>query len=175
MDLAATTHAWSKRWWDPALHMVWNPPGSFDADAPPLSLHLVPNTAWCAYAFLATGETNEGIAALRALLALQYDRPGRAWDGTFRRFLEMPEPPDDAEMWVHYDPNWRQFVGTTFALIVEDFGEVLPAALVEALVASIGHACAGEPDHRIPPSYTNPALMRAWLDTWYGTRAGDAR
>jgi hypothetical protein len=162
------------QWWDPAEHMVWNPPGSFDAEAPPQSLHLVPNTAWCAYAFLAADDIAEGTAALRSLLALQYDRPGRAWDGTFRRFLEMPEPPDDAVMWVHYDPNWRQFVGTTFALIVEDYADRLEPVLVDALVASIGRACAGEPDGRIAPSYTNPALMRAWLDAWYGARAGDA-
>lgn len=162
------------RWWDPVAHMVWNPPGSFDADAKPMSLHLVPNTAWCAYALLAAGENDEAIAALRALLAVQYDRPGRMWDGTFRRFLEAPEPPDNAEMWVHYDPNWRQFVGTTFALIVEDFGARLDSSLVDELIASIGRACAGEPDGRIPPSYTNPALMRAWLDAWYGARVDDA-
>jgi hypothetical protein len=174
VSLADVTREWSMRWWDPAEHMVWNPPGSFDADAAPQTLHLVPNTAWCAYALLAAGEFDEGVAALRALLALQYDAPGRVWDGTFRRFLEMPEPPDDAVMWVHYDPNWRQFVGTTFALIVEDFADRMEPGLVDALIASIGRACAGEPDGRIPPSYTNPALMRAWLDAWYGARVADA-
>jgi hypothetical protein len=173
-DLADVTRQWSMRWWDPAEHMVWNPPGSFDDETPPQTLHLVPNTAWCAYALLAADERDEGVAALRALLAVQYDAPGRVWDGTFRRFLEMPEPPDDAVMWVHYDPNWRQFVGTTFALIVEDFGDRLEPALIDQLVASIGRACAGEPDRRIPPSYTNPALMRAWLDAWYGARVNDA-
>jgi len=172
-DLADVTRVWSMQWWDAAEHMVWNPPGSFDAEAPPRSVHLVPNTAWCAYGLLAAGETEEAVAALRALLALQYDRPGRVYDGTFRRFLEMPEPPVDAVMWEHYDPNWRQFVGTAFALIVEDFGARLDDSLVDALIASIGRACVSEPDGRIPPAYSNPALMRAWLDAWYGVRVGE--
>src|SRR5947199_6291922 len=137
--LAGVTRAYGMRFWDASAHMVWNPPGSFDDAAAPRTLHLVPNTAWHAYALLATGDSadeSEAIAALEVLVGLQYDRPGRVYDGTFRRFLEMPEPPEEPVMWEHYDPNWRQFVGTTFALIIEDFGARLSASLVETLLVS---------------------------------------
>ena len=177
-DLAAATYEWSMQWWDRTEHMVWNPPGSLDATIEARKLHLVPNSAWLAYAQLAAGDDaawNEGIAAIRTLIELQHDRPGTVFHGTYRRFLEWPEPPDDAVMWEHYDPNWRQFVGTTFAVILEDFSDRLDAGLVASIEASIGLACVGEPDRRIPPSYSNPALMRAWLDSWYGKRVGDAR
>lgn len=177
-DLAAATYEWSMQWWDHAAHMVWNPPGSVDASIEARQLHLVPNTAWLAYALLAAGDDAawaEGVAAIRTLIGLQYDRPGTVFDGTYRRFLEWPDPPDDAVMWEHYDPNWRQFVGTTFALILEDFSDRLDVDLVASIEGSIGRACAGEPDRRIPPSYSNPALMRAWLDSWYGQRVGDDR
>ena len=176
-DLAAVTYEWGMRWWDHDAHMVWNPPGSLVPGMEARQLHLVPNTAWLAYALLASGDDAawaEGVAAVRALIELQYDRPGTVVHGTYRRFLEWPEPPDDAVMWEDYDPNWRQFVGTTFAVILEDFADRLDASVVSAIEASIGLACAGEPARRIPPSYSNPALMRAWLDGWYGLRTGNA-
>jgi len=177
-DLAAATYAWSMQWWDRDEHMVWNPPGSIDPGIEARKLHLVPNTAWLAYALLAAGDDGAGaeaVAAIRALVRLQYDRPGTVVHGTYRRFLEWPELPPEPVMWEDYDPNWRQFVGTTLAVILEDFGDRLDASVVASVEASIGLACAGEPDDRIPSSYSNPALMRAWLDGWYGRRSGDAR
>ena len=175
--LAAATYAWGMQWWDHGAHMVWNPPASIDPDIEARRVHLVPNTAWLAYAQLAAGDDatgTEAVAAINALIGLQYDGPGAAFHGTYRRFLESPEPPPAPVMWKDYDPNWRQFVGTTFALILEDFSGRLGPGLVAAIEASIGLACTGEPDGRIPPSYSNPALMRAWLDSWYGRRTGDA-
>ncbi len=161
-DLANTTYAWSMQWWDPVEHMVWAPPASVDPGLAANTLHLVPNTAWLVYAQLATEDDAahaEAVAAIRALIGLQYDRPGTVVHGTYRRFLEWPEPPAEPVMWEDYDPNWRQFVGTTFAVILEDFSDRLDADLVAAIEASIGLACAGEVDGRIPPSYSNPALM----------------
>jgi hypothetical protein len=178
LDLAAATYAWGMQWWDHREHMVWNPPASIAPDIEARRVHLVPNTAWLAYAQLAAGDDAAGaeaVAAIDVLIGLQYDRPDAVFHGTYRRFLESPEPPPAPVMWEHYDPNWRQFVGTTFALILEDFAGRLGPGLVAAIDASIGLACAGEPDGRIPPSYSNPALMRAWLDGWYGRRTGAAR
>jgi hypothetical protein len=175
-DLAAATYEWSMQWWDHDAHMVWNPPGSVDPGIEARKLHLVPNTAWLAYAQLATGDDAAGaeaLAAIRVLIGLQYDRPGTVVHGTYRRFLEWPDPPAAPVMWEDYDPNWRQFVGTTLALILEDFSDRLDGELAASIDASIALACAGEPDGRIPPSYSNPALMRAWLDAWYGQRTGD--
>jgi hypothetical protein len=177
-DLARVTYEWATQWWDPAEHMVWNPPGSLYAGIEARQVHMVPNTAWMAYALLATGDDvagAEGVAAVRALIGLQYDRPGTVVHGTYRRFLEWPEPPAAPVMWEHYDPNWRQFVGTAFAVILEDFSDRLGTEVVAAIEASIRLACDGEPDRRISPSYSNPALMRAWLDAWLGVRLGDER
>ncbi len=172
--LARDSFAWSMQWWDAEAHMVWNPEGAFPGVAA-RSLHLVPNTAWLAYALLDRGtdtEFAEGVAAIRALAALQYDEPGTVYHGTYRRFLEWPHPPADPVMWEDYDPNWRQFVGTVFALVLEDFSDRLEPETIRVIGRSIRLACEGEPDARIPPGYSNPALMRAWLDAWYGRRAG---
>jgi hypothetical protein len=165
------------RWWDPAAHMVWNPPGSLDEHLPERSVHLVPQTAWLAYGLLGdidAARRAEGRRAIEALIDLQYDAPGTAFHGTFAMFLESQYPPAAPTVWVDYDPNWRQFLGTTFALIVDDFGRQLDADLLARIVASIGLACEGELDGRIAVHYTNPALMRSWLDAWYGRRVNNA-
>ncbi len=165
------------RWWDHAVHMVWNPPASLDVHLPAKSVHLVPNTAWLAHAMLHTGEAHwnaEAQLAIGALIALQYDAPDEVFHGTYAQFLESQYPPAQPAVWVDYDPNWRQFVGTTFALILEDFASQLDSSLVAAIESSIALAVSGEPDGRIPIRYTNPALMRAWLDAWFGDRSHNA-
>ncbi len=180
-DLRTWTLAWSRRWWDPAECLLVNPPGSFDDVARPGTLHLVPNTAWFAYGLLASDDPDDhrmSVDAIHRLLDLQYDEPGAEYHGTFARFGEWPHPPARPTMWEDYDPNWRQFVGTTFALMVEDFNERLDdidAALIDRMVRAIERACRGEPDGRIPVSYSNPALMPAWLDAWCGRRTGDSQ
>ncbi|HUR78546.1 MAG TPA: hypothetical protein VMZ22_11400 [Acidimicrobiales bacterium] len=177
-DLRATTLAWSAQWWDYDLHMVWNPAGGLAPSLAARSLHLVPNTAWLAYALLGQSDERdhaEAIAALEQLVALQYDAPGEKFHGTYAQFFESPYPSADAAMWIHYDPNWRQFVGTTFALILIDFADRIPATLVERLEASVRLACEGEASEaRLVPTYANPALMCAWLDAWLGDRQSDA-
>src|SRR5581483_3889811 len=102
--------------------------------------------------------------ALQAVCANQFDAPGEIFHGTFARAPEDPPPPDEPQIWIDYDPNWRQFIGCTFALIVDDFPDVLSDELMHAIALAVG----GEPPDRIVPSYSNIALMRAWLDAWAG-------
>ena len=82
-------------------------------------------------------DQHEADAAIGALLALQYDAPGAVFHGTFARFPEAPYPPDEPAMWEDYDPNWRQFVGTTFALMLEDFADRLSDARRAQMLAAI--------------------------------------
>ena len=130
-ELLDASMEWLDRWWDPEVGLLWNPTGSFDELAPPRSLHLVPQSAWYAAGLLFRGGPGDEAKAVRtidALLATQYDEPGTAWHGTFARFLETPHPTPDAVEWVDYDPNWRQFIGTTFSVLLQD-GLIADAAL----------------------------------------------
>lgn len=175
-DLAAATLAWSEQWLDPEVALLWNPEGSLDGEAPPQSVHLVPQSAWFALGLLArdgAGDRATAAAVFDSLLGCQYDQPGEVWHGTYRRLYETPDPGPDAVEWIDYDPNWRQFLGTTFALALRRFPDRLDPGLVRRIEASIRLAVAGEPPDRVQPSYSNIALMRAWLEIECGRRDGD--
>jgi hypothetical protein len=149
--------SWADQWWDEERGLLWNPPGSFeDHGMQPKTAHMVPQSAWYAVDLLMRGRDARARRVIEELCALQYDESGTLWHGTFARFAEWPRPTDAAVEWVDYDPNWRQFVGTTFRLIEKTFGLDLhePIAL----------AVEGEPKDRVSPAYSNIALMKAWLE-----------
>lgn len=161
--------------WDPAVALERVPPGTVPGiDVAALGLHIVRESAYGALADLEDGRRDRATATLRALLPLQLDAPGRPWDGTFPVTAEQPPPPEEGAVeWLHWDPNWRQFIGVGLALVVARHAQTLDGELVDALVAAVRRCVAGEPDDRIPPWYTNPDLLHAWLTGWLGTGDDD--
>jgi hypothetical protein len=159
---------WMAEWWDDEAAMVWNPPGSFDLLFPPRSVHLVPPTIWYGLGLLARNDIAGAVAAFEAVIACQLDEPGAPWHGTFARFREFPPPRAGAVEFVGYDPNWRQFVGTGLALALLIGRNDLPGAAVDAMIGAIEMAVDGEPPDRVAPSYSNIALMRAWMEVHCG-------
>jgi hypothetical protein len=110
---------------------------------------------------------------LDRVLSLQIDAPGQPWDGTFRRAPEEPMPGPGAQLWENFDPNWRHFIGTTFAIILMEFEPRLPPELAERLVASIRRSVQSElAEGRDEPYHTNIALMHGFLWNWAGARLG---
>lgn len=152
--------SWADQWWDEERGLLWNPPGSFDEHGmQPLSMHMVPQSAWYAVHCMMRGMADRAERICAELAALQYDEPGTIWHGTFARFAEWPHPGShdrEAIEWVDYDPNWRQFIGTTFRLMELRWGVDLSAPIALAVE--------GEPPGRVSPGYSNIALMRAWLE-----------
>ena len=177
-DVGAVATAWMDGWWDRDVGLLWNMDGSYDELCPPRSIHLVPQSAWYAVGLLRRGGPGDAERAARTMhgvCATQYDEPDKVWHGTFARFLEWPDPAGDAVMWMDYDPNWRQFVGTTFALILGELAAPLPTETVAAARQAIALAVEGEPEGRVPASYSNIALMKAWLDVEAGrVKEGEA-
>ena len=91
-------------------------------------------TSWYAAGLLLRnqpGDKERAIQAIEAVLKHQIDEPDQPYHGTFFRAPEEPHPPMRyAQMFVQYDPNWRSFIGTTFALILEEYGQ--PASRIVA-------------------------------------------
>lgn len=156
---------WADDSFDPDTSMVWNPPGSLDDEGVrPRSLHQVPQSSWYLLDLLDRGDAETAARVADALLAIQYEDPGTPWDGTFARFLEWPHPTDTAVEWVDYDPNWRQFVGISFALALRHHRGLLGTEIARRLEDSIARAVAGEQAAgRLHWHYTNIALQHAWL------------
>jgi len=160
--------------WDDQRGLLLVPPGTTPGlDLSALGLHTVRESALGALLDLQAGRSTRAVTALRNILDLQYDVPGQPWHGTFPVTAEQADPPADAIEWFHYDPNWRQFLGTILLVVVFDHSDVLPAELVDDLWAAIVRCAAGEPADRIPEWYTNPNLLHAWVQAQAGSHLGD--
>jgi hypothetical protein len=176
-DLARATTAWADRWWDDGTGLLWMPPDPVDGRWPDPVFHLLPQTAWYAAGLLlrdGDGDRARAGRALTTVLDHQYDEPGQVWHGTFALVHEIPVPGPGARMWTDYDPNWRQFIGCTLLLTLRRLGARLPDGLEARIDDALRLAVEGEHAEaggaRIPDSYSNIALMQAYLEVEAGLR-----
>lgn len=167
-EMLADTLRFSEGYWDESAGLLRSPaPGESH-------LHRTRESTWYALGLMIRNGPGDDARALRIVekvLAYQLDTPGQAWDGTYRRFLQEPVPSPGAVLWRDYDPNWRHFIGITFALILTEFEPRLPAGLAPRLLDSIRRGVEGELTHgRAEPYHTNIKLMHGFLWSWAGAR-----
>ncbi|WP_420111246.1 hypothetical protein [Pseudactinotalea sp.] len=173
-DLATTSLAWMDARWDDDADLYQSPDAQNSAnvrvDGP---AHLVRETAYYALGLLlrdAPGDGERAHRALRAAIVRQLDEPGAPFHGTWMRAGEESRPPSDAREWRDYDPNWREFIGTTLTLILHHYDDRLPPSLVIDIEHSLRLAAVGTLARAVPARYTNIALMRAFLLDAAGVR-----
>jgi hypothetical protein len=161
-DLLDRSMEWMDALWDDDASLLWQ----VKRDR-----HMVRESANYALGLLeraAPGDVERAVRALRAVVAHQFPLDRAPYEGTFRRWPEEDDPPTDPLMWIHYDPNWRQFIGCTFAVVCDRHGDTLGTQVTDELRRSIELAVEGEGTTRVAPTYANIALMKAWLDAWAG-------
>lgn len=107
---------------------------------------------------------------IRRVLALQDSDPTSPtygiWPWLAEESLAQMAPPD----W-----NWADFCGIRLALALADHGAQLPAELVQAMRASLGHAAWSIFRRNIRPGYTNIAIMGAGVTVAAGELLGEPR
>ncbi|TWU32830.1 hypothetical protein [Novipirellula artificiosorum] len=100
------------------------------------------------------------IAILRELVKLQHtDGPGNAKHGVWRTRLNETK----------VDYNWREFVGCSLILTLEEFGDQLPTDLVQEIRQALLRAAQGAKQRNVGTGYTNIAIMSAFLMDYVGT------
>jgi hypothetical protein len=173
--LLAASVRFGDRLWDDRAALLWS---SATPAADKTRHHMVRETAWYALGLMlrdAPGDRARSLRALDTILAQQIDDPGQPWNGTFFRSPEEPQPGQFSQRWFEYDPNWRQFIGTAFAVFLLEYPDRLSAELRARLEDSIRRAVEGEiQEKRLVPSYTNIAIMHGFLWTFAGQRLNRA-
>jgi hypothetical protein len=167
-ELLIAAVAFGDRLWDESAGLARSPAPGEDGR------HRTRESTWYALGLLqrdAPGDRARAARIIETVLARQLDAPSERWHGTFIRFLDEPVPGPGAKLWQDFDPNWRHFIGTTFALMLEQFPDRLPAGLAPRLEAAIRLAVEGElTQGRDEPYHTNIKLMHGFLWSWAGAR-----
>lgn len=76
-------------------------------------------------------------------------------------------------VWQSYDPNWREFIGTIFALILSVYDELLEEDLVCEMEVAMERAVTGSIKRfcdNLHPMNTNVELMHIFICVYFGER-----
>ncbi|MGN6756948.1 MAG: hypothetical protein ACTHMJ_11235 [Thermomicrobiales bacterium] len=181
-DLAEQSVAWMDQFWDKEAALLRMPLEKVRDGMPPITtFHPVRETAWYATGLLLRAAPGDGERACRALAAVlthQFDEPDAVYHGTFARAPEEPHPrvgigPEPPREWRDYDPNWREFIGTTLILVLQEYEADLPAELVQGIDRALRLAVEGTLARRVAAAYTNISLMCAFLLDYAAGRLGE--
>ncbi len=175
-DLLTTSMTWADKFWDESAGLLWSPGNIADLERVNQSGgHTVRDSAWYALGLLlrnGPGDSERAVRVLDVILGRQFNEPDKPYHGTFNRALEEAHPPTPALEWTHYDPNWREFIMTTIAIILIEYEQRLPQALVQKIDVAFARAVEGAQARGLTARYTNIALMNAFMLWFAGTRLG---
>ncbi|MEW5718242.1 MAG: hypothetical protein AB1817_06440 [Chloroflexota bacterium] len=168
-DLFNASMRWMESRWDDAAGLLWESGDSKRATPH----HSIRGSVWYAFGLLmrnCAGDSARATRVIETVLRYQFDAPERTFHGTFFRAPEEPYPPADAAMWRDYDPNWREFNITALALVLLEYADQLPGALIAKIDVAIRKAVAGARARGLSAAYTNIALMYAFMLCFAGKR-----
>lgn len=140
--------------WDEEAGMIGNSKG-----------HGTRGTMFYALGLLQRGrEEDAGRAckAIRSVCKQQYIARGTNYHGTFSR-SDTDKPPADGG---DHDPNWREFIGLSMVLVLEQCGDSVDEVTRQAMLDALRNACEGAYERDVSRRYTNISLMSAFLLSW---------
>ena len=114
------------------------------------------------------GDAARALAIIKTIMNYQFNEPVAVYHGTFARYHGEPHPPANAVIWRDYDPNWREFIGTVFIILLKDFSELIPVELQNEMRHALRLAAEGAFERKVAAEYTNISLMSAFLLDYAG-------
>lgn len=180
-DLFDTSMNWQDTFWDDDLGYLITAdntlPGRYDSR----------QTAWYAVGLVARNGTGDIEKAERIISNLhkgQYKDPTKIWYGDIQQAPEEPTPQEgvyDPAPYKSYDPNWRDFAGTAFIMILNDYADRISNNTLKKL-EDMTYLLAKGDQYRVGglngdnlfPYYSNPWLMRCILQSFCGNYFNDA-
>lgn len=113
-------------------------------------------------------DAERACTAIRSVCKQQYVAPGMKYHGTFSR-SDREQPPENGG---DFDPNWREFIGLSMILALEQCGDSVDKETRQAMLDALRYACEGAYERNVSWQYTNISLMSAFLLGW-GARQFD--
>lgn len=150
-------------------------------------LHDTRSSVWYAAGLLARNEGDDADQAAKIVenvIEGQHKNVSSQWYGDYQIYPEEPTvgtPQYPPVIYNSWDPNWRGFVGTTLILMLEEFPDLIPHDTQTRILESLYNATVGDSyrvggvdDDNLYASYSNPAIMRAFMSSWTGRRLNDS-
>ncbi len=176
-DLALSSVQWMDTHWDASCNMLRSNITLPQEKAIQSTRYDIRGTARYALGLLLRNQHDDSgraVLALESVLAHQIIAPGLASHGTFARMPEEMQQPENPQVWSDYDPNWREFIGTTLFLILDTFSDELPPDLVARIEDTLRIVVETSVAREVDPSYTNIALLSAYLCNYAGNYFNEA-
>ncbi|KAH9890743.1 hypothetical protein F4778DRAFT_366075 [Xylariomycetidae sp. FL2044] len=158
----------------------------YDVEGGAALRHETRSSAWYALGLLARNEgsdVEDAELVIANIIGGQFKNASEQWYGDYQKYPEEPVVGSEhyaPSIYNSWDPNWRGFVGTTFVMIMEEFAALLSNETQDLILASLYNATVGDTyrvggvdDDNLYPSYSNPAIMRAFVSGWTGRRLND--
>ena len=177
-DLAERSLTWMDSRWNEEVGLFRMPSDELYEDGhAEKAIYGVRETMWYALGLLLRNGPRDLARATRAIetiLTYQFDAPGQPYHGTWYRSPHEPAPPTkNPIIWKDYDPNWREFIGTALAVMLIEYEALLPADLVHHIDVALRRAIEGSLVRNVSATYTNIALMTAFLLQYGADRFGE--
>ncbi|GMM35185.1 hypothetical protein DASC09_025100 [Saccharomycopsis crataegensis] len=175
-DLFDTSMSWQDGFWDENIGYLVSAdntlPGRYDSR----------QSAWYAVGLVARNGNGDVARAERIIANLykgQYKDPSKQWYGDIQQCPDEPTPQEgvyEPNTYNSWDPNWRDFVGAAFVIMIEDYEYRLSKETVAIIkemmyLLAIGdqYRVGGVDDDNLYAAYSNPWMMRCILQSYAGS------
>jgi hypothetical protein len=180
-DLFDTSMEWQDQYWDDEVgYMITADntlPGRYDSR----------QSAWYAVGLVARNDSGDIEKAERIISNLyksQYKDPTKLWYGDIQQAPDEPTPQEgvyEPKIYNSWDPNWRDFVGAAFVIILNDYQDRLSESSLKELedmtylmAKGDQYRVGGVDSDNLYPAYSNPWMMRCILQSYAGFYFNDA-